>query len=717
MANKVLAMTTDGKLTYCTASPENRGKGRCNHIGHQEPGESIEEFVIKCSSMMNIDNSRTTQEIINDLIRENSYSYDADPDWNAYVSPLIYKYLTLGDEHCEGGCDVTQEYNEYGDEVDHLILKIKFRGEEYECDFGQIPHVQENGTFTIKGTDYRCLPVVGRNKVGYGQGYNADGEKSIWLYQKDGNLGITIPVEGDKVKILGKFYNKEDIEKAIIEGKSDDPKVDSIIKSLDERTKLRFPEFGKEGWMSKMTENFKKDEVNDLSWRKVYTFEDQVGEELESQMRRMGVTFRKNLSSEDGKSNGKIVFFQDKNTNNIISNLQNRSNVHIAENINPLASYSQYRKISLVGREGYNKDKCPDNLRYPSESYKGITDPMDQSSGKSIGLNVFLKNAEIKNGTIIKTEGTDNLSLTDFVPFRNHNNPNRVSMATSQMRQAMILKDGQDPKKLGDPRSDRAWASISGAKMGINARTVLLTGEQEWEDSCRISESFAKKLTAIKTFNYSEDPKYKDGDVIKPGDIIAGTEVKFGGTLKRKPGGKGFTMEAEVPFRTGDKLAGRYGDKNTAGKIIPDDQMPKIYDKELGKYVPADIVRSPLSTGKRGNIGVPIEIQREYRNNGEINLSTKDITPVLMPNGKTVKANNGEMFIMRLNQISKEKEHHTDGKLQKDMEFHSRFGEMESILMTTTADRRNILKYLRGQGLDESARLDDVLKSFGVARK
>lgn len=42
---KVLAMTTDGKLTYCIASPENRGKGRCNHVAHQNNGETNEDFV------------------------------------------------------------------------------------------------------------------------------------------------------------------------------------------------------------------------------------------------------------------------------------------------------------------------------------------------------------------------------------------------------------------------------------------------------------------------------------------------------------------------------------------------------------------------------------------------------------------------------------------------------------------------------------------------
>lgn len=38
-----LAVNTDGELTYCSASEENLGKGRCNHIVHQKY-ESAEDF-------------------------------------------------------------------------------------------------------------------------------------------------------------------------------------------------------------------------------------------------------------------------------------------------------------------------------------------------------------------------------------------------------------------------------------------------------------------------------------------------------------------------------------------------------------------------------------------------------------------------------------------------------------------------------------------------
>ena len=59
---KRLAMTTDGKLTYCLSSDVNIGKGRCNHVIHIKNGESKEDFI-------------DTVEILNDVLKRETYRY------------------------------------------------------------------------------------------------------------------------------------------------------------------------------------------------------------------------------------------------------------------------------------------------------------------------------------------------------------------------------------------------------------------------------------------------------------------------------------------------------------------------------------------------------------------------------------------------------------------------------------------------------------------
>jgi hypothetical protein len=48
-----LALNKNGELTWCIASPDNFGKGRCNHVDHQMDGESRTEFVNRIAAKKN----------------------------------------------------------------------------------------------------------------------------------------------------------------------------------------------------------------------------------------------------------------------------------------------------------------------------------------------------------------------------------------------------------------------------------------------------------------------------------------------------------------------------------------------------------------------------------------------------------------------------------------------------------------------------------------
>ena len=45
-----LALTKDGKLTYCKAKPDNFGKGKCNHVEHMKDEESEDVFISRIES-------------------------------------------------------------------------------------------------------------------------------------------------------------------------------------------------------------------------------------------------------------------------------------------------------------------------------------------------------------------------------------------------------------------------------------------------------------------------------------------------------------------------------------------------------------------------------------------------------------------------------------------------------------------------------------------
>lgn len=75
---KVLALNKEGELTWCTANEENRGKGRCNHVSHQNQNESSEEFMERIQGILIENNINTEKDNLNkdfkDFYREIKYS-------------------------------------------------------------------------------------------------------------------------------------------------------------------------------------------------------------------------------------------------------------------------------------------------------------------------------------------------------------------------------------------------------------------------------------------------------------------------------------------------------------------------------------------------------------------------------------------------------------------------------------------------------------------
>lgn len=60
MTKKRLALTKDGKLTYCSAKEENVGKYRCNHQTHQNQNESSEKFMKRIQGNLTTNNDLNT---------------------------------------------------------------------------------------------------------------------------------------------------------------------------------------------------------------------------------------------------------------------------------------------------------------------------------------------------------------------------------------------------------------------------------------------------------------------------------------------------------------------------------------------------------------------------------------------------------------------------------------------------------------------------------
>lgn len=79
---KRLAMTIDGKLTYCSATEENVGKGRCNHVGHALKGESQVDFLERTNKTLEMLKSEDEYSLSEVYIKNDSMKDINEPNLN-----------------------------------------------------------------------------------------------------------------------------------------------------------------------------------------------------------------------------------------------------------------------------------------------------------------------------------------------------------------------------------------------------------------------------------------------------------------------------------------------------------------------------------------------------------------------------------------------------------------------------------------------------------
>ena len=252
----------------------------------------------------------------------------------------------------------------------------------------------------------------------------------------------------------------------------------------------------------------------------------------------------------------------------------------------------------------------------------GFFDSFKTVTSKSAGRQrLLLDNVVLKHGLlwIIDEDGemhnmyeyidkpqTKRLSCLSEAPFCNNDKPKRIMMNAKMTAQAVTLKDESDPythRILG--------------RVGFTD----LEGYTE-ADSIVISESYAEKLRTYSSdiiylskssnlYNLlTSDPEFnletlKQIYPTKNDAILEGYEnFKIDHIDEVNEYYARIFVTWEIPFRLGDKLTNLHGAKGTVGKIIPDDQMPRL-TKKVGnmKAGPLDIIISGFATMRRGSLG------------------------------------------------------------------------------------------------------------------
>jgi len=269
------------------------------------------------------------------------------------------------------------------------------------------------------------------------------------------------------------------------------------------------------------------------------------------------------------------------------------------------------------------------------DSFKTVT------SGAAGRQRLLLDNISVNNNMLyVEQDGVEHnmfeffgnppktrLSCLSSAPFCNNDKPKRIMMNAKLTAQSVPLLNENEH-----------------LRHTINARVALVDIDGlTYADSIVISQTFAKKLTtyskdvvyiynkpalldSLKTVPAAEllDQLYPDVSpaILQSYENVNIDDIEYFGKHSAR-----VHLSWTIPFMVGDKMTSLHGAKGTVGKIIPDDEMPKLRTTAgILEPGPVDVIFSGFSTMRRGSIG---QIFEAWANASGLNIEDELIATAI----------------------------------------------------------------------------------------
>ena len=211
--------------------------------------------------------------------------------------------------------------------------------------------------------------------------------------------------------------------------------------------------------------------------------------------------------------------------------------------INPIDKLTKLSRISLLGPGGFKRENIPRHLRDIYPTMFGRMCPVDTPDRENCGvLQNLIPNVALDENWRFTDEICDKQPISipvSFTPFCEHDDQTRLQMASSQMRQSILLKDFDKPliqtgcEHLYTKYTDFIKvAPKDGEVIFLNKQYMAVLYDDKTGDIFDISSRkiYVQNVDIMSTY-FKEGERFKAGDILaesnycKDGDIVYGKNL------------------------------------------------------------------------------------------------------------------------------------------------------------------------------------------------
>jgi len=231
------------------------------------------------------------------------------------------------------------------------------------------------------------------------------------------------------------------------------------------------------------------------------------------------------------------------NSNQILTECNVSDIVQFDFSINPIEELTKLSRISLLGPGGFKRENIPKHLRDICPTMFGRICPVDTPDRDNCGvLQNLIPNVHLDDNLQFTSETCDHQPISipvSMVPFCEHDDQTRLQMASSQMRQSIMLKEFDRPiiqsgceGLYTDQTQFLKRAKKDGEVIHIDDKFIIVVYDDNDVEMFNIEyrKIYVEHLDFMNVYVKPGD-KFKAGDILAESNYCKNGEIIFGKNL------------------------------------------------------------------------------------------------------------------------------------------------------------------------------------------